>query len=88
MSFQTEPVSKFPILSFSSLGELEMLYININNNKHYLSKKVVEKYKLKSGMFMPMTGYKILEDDKNEEEFTTGNQEIYQAPQNDNPESI
>lgn len=33
---------------------------------------------------MPMPGYKIREDDKNEEEFAAGNQEIYTAPENDN----
>jgi len=44
-----------------------MFYINLNGSKHYLSKEMVEKYNLKPGMSTPFTGYKIFEDDKNEE---------------------
>lgn len=64
-----------------------MFYIIINGQKHYLSKKIVEKYGFKPGMRTPFTGYEIFEDDKNEEETTAGDQEIYKVPEDDYQEN-
>lgn len=61
-----------------------MLYIILGGNREYLNKEIVERYGLKPGMCTPFTGYKIFKDTKNEEEIVSRDQEIYQAPEDDN----
>lgn len=58
-----------------------MLYIVIDDKKHYLDSITVKKYKLNAGMYMHLTGYKILEDDKKEEVNNKEYQETYTVQQ-------
>jgi len=61
-----------------------MLYINVNGERQYLTKEIVEKYGFKPGMRTSFTGFKIFENNEKEEKIIKRNPQIHQAPENDN----